>query len=82
MKRIRFSPNAPAEVRSIDKESALRILKALHRYAETGQGDVKALTGEFSGLFRLRAGHYRVIFEESVEVITVHRVAHRGDVYR
>lgn len=43
----------------------MSILKALHRYAATGQGDVKALSGEFQGLLRLRVGSHRVLFDES-----------------
>src|SRR5262252_8995185 len=46
VKRIRFGPNVPAEVRAIERQAAMRILQALHCYAETGQGDIKALTGE------------------------------------
>jgi hypothetical protein len=36
VKKIRFEPNVPAEVRAIPKPLAMDILKALHRYAETG----------------------------------------------
>ena len=49
MKRIRFEPNVPAEVRSIEQQTALQILTALHRYAETGVGSVKPLRGDFEG---------------------------------
>ena len=41
MKRIRFEPGVPAEVRAIEREVAMRILVALHRYAETAQGDLR-----------------------------------------
>jgi len=82
VKRIRFEPNVPAEVRAIERETALRILVALHRYAETGEGDVKPLSGEFEGLLRLRAGNHRVLFDENEDAITVHRVRDRRDAYR
>lgn len=52
---------------------ALGILKALHRYIATGQGHVKPLTGKFAGLRRLRAGNHRVLFDETVDTITIHR---------
>ena len=58
MKRIRFEPSVPAEVRAIEREAALQILTALHRYAETGVGSVKSLRGEFEGLLRLRVGNH------------------------
>ena len=80
MKKIRFQPNVPAEVRAIEQRAALRILEALHRYAETGEGHVKPLTGEFAGLLRLRVGRHRVLFDETAESITVLRS--RADAYR
>ena len=39
----------------------------LHRYAMTGQGDVKALQGR--GGYQLRIGGYRVIFDEDASTI-------------
>jgi mRNA interferase RelE/StbE len=82
VKRIRFEPNVPSELRAIAQQTALGILKALHRYAETGHGRVKRLSGEYEGLLGLRVGNYRVLFDETVETITVHRVRHRRDVYQ
>ena len=82
MKHIRFEPNVPAEVRAIERQTAMRVLQALHRYAETGQGDVKALSGEFEGLLRLRVGSHRVLFDETADTITVHRVRDRREAYR
>jgi mRNA-degrading endonuclease RelE of RelBE toxin-antitoxin system len=82
VKRIRFRPNVREEVRAIDKHAALGILAAIHRYAATGAGGVKSLSGEFDGLLRLRVGNHRVIFDETVDTITVHRVRDRRDAYR
>lgn len=82
VKQIRFAPNVPAEVRAIEQRAALGILRALHRYAETGKGRVKPLSGEFEGLLRLRVGSHRVLFDETEDTITVHRVADRRDAYR
>ena len=53
VKRIIFAIPAQADVRRIDRETAMRIPTALHRFAETGEGDVKKLEGE-SGELRLR----------------------------
>jgi mRNA-degrading endonuclease RelE of RelBE toxin-antitoxin system len=82
LKKIRFAPNVPAEIRAIEQSAALGILRALHRYAETGQGRVKALRGEFEGLLRLRVGSHRVLFDETEDTIMVHRVADRKQSYR
>jgi len=82
VKKIAFSPNARADVRAIDQQTAMGILTGLHRYAETGHGDVKALEGDFAGLLRLRIGNYRLLFDETAEAIYVHRVRDRREAYR
>lgn len=82
MKRIRFRPNVPEEIRAIEQKTALNILEAIHRYAETGAGRVKPLVGDFEGLLRLRVGNHRVLFDETADTLTIHRVLDRKDAYR
>ena len=54
MKRIVWTDPAKADIRSISKPTAMQILFALHRFAESGVGDVKALQGrESSGCVRV-----------------------------
>jgi mRNA interferase RelE/StbE len=73
--------SARAELRAIERETAIRILRALDRYGDSGEGDVRALTGQWQGYFRIRVGDYRVIFMVAPEEITIVRVRHRSDVY-
>jgi mRNA interferase RelE/StbE len=82
VKKIRFQPNVSAEVRAIDQPTARRILQAIHKYAELKEGQVKPLSGEFEGLNRLRVGNHRVLFDETDNTITIHRIRDRRDVYR
>jgi mRNA-degrading endonuclease RelE of RelBE toxin-antitoxin system len=82
VKKIRFQPHVSAEVRAIDQPTVWRILQAIDRYAEFGEGHVKSLGGEFKGLSRLRVGNHRVLFDESEDTITIHRVRDRRDAYR
>ena len=58
-----WSPSARIELRRVDRETAMRILLALTRFARIGEGDVKALEGGLSGTFRLRVGDWRVRFK-------------------
>ena len=37
---------------------------------------------EFEGLLRLRVGNHRVLFDETADTITIHRIRDRRDVYR
>ncbi len=82
MKRIVWTEPAAADVRRLDKPTAMRILSALHRFAESGTGDVKALGGEREEL-RLRIGDYRLFFVYiAADSIEIRRVLHRKDAYR
>jgi mRNA-degrading endonuclease RelE of RelBE toxin-antitoxin system len=77
-----WASSARAELRRIERETAMRILLAQTRYAETGEGDVKALEGKFSGAHRLRVGDWRVRFRR-VQGGAVYFLAveNRGDAY-
>jgi len=59
----------------------MHILSALHRFAESGVGEVKSLKGREE--LRLRIGDYRLFFVCSdANTIEVRRVRHRGEAYR
>ncbi len=74
--------SARSELRGVDRESAMRIPLALTRYGEAGEGDIKALSGDWDGYYRLRVGDFRVIFTIASEGIVIARIRHRSDVYR
>jgi mRNA interferase RelE/StbE len=82
VRKIIWSESARADVRRLDRETAMRIFAALLRFAETGEGDVKKLQGSSDEL-RLRVGDYRVRFTEAPEnTIRIHAVLHRREAYR
>jgi hypothetical protein len=77
-----WAPGVPAALRKIERDTAIRILLALTRYAETGEGDVKALDGKFAGAHRLRVGDWRVRFRRlRGGAIYVIAVKNRGRAY-
>jgi mRNA interferase RelE/StbE len=81
VKRIVWTDLAKADVRSLSKTDAMHILSALHRFAESGAGDVKALQGRDE--LRLRIGDYRLFFVSAdPDTIEVRRVHHRSEAYR
>ncbi len=81
MKRIVWTDPARIDVRGLSKPIAMQILSALHRFAESGAGDVKALQGREE--FRLRIGDYRVFFVcPDSDTIEIRRVRHRSEAYR
>ena len=81
MKRIVWSDPAKTDVSGLSKPIAMHILSALHRFAESGAGDVKALQGREE--LRLRIGDYRLFFVcADPNTIEVRRVLHRSEAYR
>lgn len=61
----------------------MRILMALTRLAETGEGDVKQLQGSPAGVLRLRVGPWRVRYRYlETQHHLVLGVEKRGDAYR
>ena len=81
MKRIVWTEPARADVRLLDKPTAMRVLSALHRFAESGAGDVKFLQNREE--LRLRIGDIRLFFVYTeAEIIEVRKVLHRREAYR
>ena len=84
--RIRFSKEADKALRKFDKQASARILDELEEVSRLAdpRSRGKALVGNLAGLWRYRAGDYRVIcdIEDEVLVVLVVGVAHRSSVYR
>jgi mRNA-degrading endonuclease RelE of RelBE toxin-antitoxin system len=79
---ILWSPEARANLRAIDRRTALDIPHYIGRYLSTRNGDVKKLKPPQSG-FRLRCGDHRIFFEQPAEdEIAVTGVKHRREAYR
>jgi mRNA-degrading endonuclease RelE of RelBE toxin-antitoxin system len=81
-KKIAWTEKAKADLRAIDRALALRILHILARFLATGEGDVKHLVDVEPPEFRLRAGDYRVRFQDLGDSILVLAVRHRREAYR
>jgi mRNA interferase RelE/StbE len=69
----------------IDKSIAKKITDKLAWFSENVE-HVKtiSLKGNLSGLYKLRVGAYRVVYEIDHErkIITVHKIGHRRDIYK
>lgn len=77
-----WSPEARADLRAIDRETAMQILYCLDRYLANRAGDVKKLKPPRTD-FRLRCGAYRLFFEPKGEnAIEITGVRNRREAYR
>jgi mRNA interferase RelE/StbE len=67
MKTIILSHAAAKDLDALSDDGRETVLKGLIRYATSGEGDVKQLTGRDG--YRLRIGRFRVIFNEDASTI-------------
>ena len=81
-KRVAFTNHAKADLRAIDRQTAIQILKTLARFAQSEQGDVKRLQGVDPPLYRLRTQDHRVIFRDFGDSMEITRVRNRSEAYR
>jgi mRNA-degrading endonuclease RelE of RelBE toxin-antitoxin system len=81
-KKIIWTDRAKAQLRAIDLPTALRILHAMAKLIDSGEGDVKRLQDIEPPEFRLRVGDYRARFHDFGDVVEVTGVKHRREVYR
>jgi mRNA interferase RelE/StbE len=75
---LRHLERLPHKVRAAALEAILGPI------AENPRRAGKPLVGELLGLFSARRGDYRIVYEilEAEQVVIIHRVQHRGWVYR
>lgn len=86
MKEIQYSQIAVKQLRKIakgDKKSAKMIVDTIESYAENEKGsfDIKTLKGEFGNFKRLRAGNYRILFDEDDCILSIYQIKHRQEAY-
>ena len=85
MYELFFQEEAEKDLEKLDTKVSKRVLKKLRWLAENfDDADKEALTGNLAGLFKLRVGDYRVIYEvvEKKTAIVVHFAGRRREVYK
>jgi mRNA interferase RelE/StbE len=71
VKTIILTLSAAKDLDALPRDAREQVEAGLHRYAMTGQGDVKALQDRAG--FRLRIGSYRVIFDEdTISILAIY----------
>ena len=86
--KIEFDPAAERELDKLGTAEARRILKFLHERVSrlnNPRSIGEALRGSrFGEFWRYRVGNYRIIarIEDSIALILVVRIGHRGEVYK
>jgi len=82
---VEFMPEAQKNLACLDKVVAQRVLNKLKWLAANFElVKPEPLTSQWRGLYKLRVGSYRVIYnvDRTAKVITVHLIGHRREIYK
>ncbi len=82
---IRILKQATRELEKLDKPVARRMTDRIEWLGENAEKiKPKSLKGEFTGLYKLREGDYRIIYEiiRKEKVVAIHSVGHRKEIYK
>ncbi len=80
--KIYYKASVRGDLRKLDKATIKPLVHRLERELSKNPNIGKPLRGEFHGLFRYRAGDYRIIYTKIADGVLVVRIAHRKEVYR
>ena len=86
--KIEVKPTAEKYYRKLNKPTKKRIKEALRKLEESNNPlfheNVRALTGELKGDYRLRVGDWRIVFtlDRERKVIYVYAILPRGEAYK
>lgn len=81
---VEFRPQAIDDLERIDRVIGQRLLTKLRWLSENIQDITPVpLTGELRGLFKLRVGDYRIAYsiQQEKELLTIHLIGHRSEIY-
>ena len=78
--RIEVKKKAIKDLQDIPLEQRTQILSRIELLSNDLTGDVKKLTN-FTPEFRLRWGHWRILFEIEADTVIIYRVLHRRESY-
>lgn len=85
MYHVVILPKALNDLSKLDKTVSRRIIEKLSWLSENIENITPlSLTGNYTDLFKLRIGDWRVIYDinHDQKVITVHKAGHRSEIYK
>ena len=85
MYELAFHPGVAKDLKDLDKDVRQRILNKIRWLLEHAEEiQHKPLTAQWKGMYRLRVGDYRVVYEVDRErgQIIIYAVGHRREIYK
>lgn len=85
MYELRILEEAARDLARLDRGAAQQVTARI-RWLSANLEAIKPVTlkGDLAGLFKLRAGDYRVFYEilPAEKIIIIHQIGHRREIYR
>jgi len=78
---VRFTPQFLKKIKALDREVQVRILREVN-VLKTSPYAGKPLRGEWKGVYSLRVGNYRVLYQIKGSTVFLLVVGHRKRVYK
>lgn len=78
--KVIVSPRAKKQVQKLPRFDQIAITHKIIALPRLVAGEEK-LSG-FSHVYRVRVGHYRIVYRKTTELIYIFIVGHRKDIYR
>ena len=83
MPKVEWEKEALDDLHEIDKPIVKRILNKITWFARYFDNITpESLSGDMNGLFKLRVGDWRVVYEIGENVIVIKAVGHRREIYK
>ena len=85
MYKIRILDEAVRDLKRLDKPIGRRIVGRLNWLAENLDNvQREQLIGNLSEFYKFRVGAYRVLYQvlEDEDILVIHQIGHRRDIYR
>ncbi len=81
---VNLTASAAKDYKKLPEKDKLIVKNKINILAEFGlkTPNIKSLKGRYFGLFRLRAGNYRIIFDSEGNIITIISILNRKEAYK
>jgi mRNA interferase RelE/StbE len=83
--RVRFLDSAKRDLKRLDKAISRRIIERIEWLAFNLEDvTLEQLSSNLAGLYKLRAGDYRIIYQilHDEQTLLIHEIGHRREIYK
>ncbi len=83
MPKVEWDEEALEDLEKIDRPIVKRILNKISWFSQYFDAITpEPLSADMAGLFKLRVGDWRIVYEIGKDIIVIKAVGHRRDIYK